>query len=276
MKLAHLLRPLVAALVVLVPTLVTGASSTASAKELETLQKTLQERFPTMKIVDIKPSPVDGIYEVFMGTSVAYADKTGEYLLSGSLIQTSTKTNLTSERVNERNAIKFDTLPFDQAIKMVKGDGSRKLAIFTDPDCPFCKKLEEELKSVNNVTVYVFLFPLKIHPQAERRSKAIWCSADRAQAWTQWVLEQKEPEGSCADDPISSTLALGQKLNVSGTPTLYFEDGKRAVGAIPAATLETTMTAAKASASTGCSDPATQSAGSSERFAFGSTTCRAN
>lgn len=247
MKPAYLFRSFVAAFIVLVPALVTGAQSKASAKEIEALQKTLQERYPTMKIVDIQPAPVEGLYEVFTGTSIAYADKSGEYLLSGSLVQTSTKANLSRDRLNERNAIKFDTLPFDQAIKVVKGDGSRKLAIFTDPDCPYCKRLEEELKSVDNVTMYLFMFPLKIHPQAERRAKAIWCSADRAQAWEQWVLEKKEPEGTCTNDPVADTLTLAQKLNVNSTPTLYFENGSRESGALPAATLETRLAAAKKS-----------------------------
>ncbi len=162
-------------------------------------------------------------------------------------IDARTKQNLTENRVNERNMIRFDSLPFERAIKVVEGDGSRKLAVFTDPDCPYCKRLEEELKSVSNVTMYLFMYPLKnLHPDAERHAKAIWCSENNAQVWTAWVLDRKEPENkTCKDDPVNANLELGKKLNLSGTPTLYFEDGSREGGALPAAELEARMNAVK-------------------------------
>jgi thiol:disulfide interchange protein DsbC len=218
----------------------------AESPDLAQLQKTLSERLPKSKIVDIRPAPLPGLYEVFTGGSLFYSNATGDYILDGSLIDTRTKTDLTEARVNERNAIRFDSLPFDKAIKVVKGDGSRKLAVFTDPDCPYCKRLEEEMKSVSNVTMYLFMFPLKIHPNAERHAKAIWCSDDRANTWTAWVLDKKEPaDKTCKDDPVEANLQLGDKLNVSGTPTIYFENGSRQVGAMKAADLETKMNEAK-------------------------------
>jgi len=219
----------------------------AKSPDLAQLQKTLSERLPKSKIVDIRPSPIPGLYEVFAGSSMFYSDSTGDYVFSGSLIDTRAQKDLTEARVNERNAIRFDSLPFDKAIKVVKGDGSRKLAVFTDPDCPYCKRLEEELKSVNNVTMYLFMFPLKqIHPNAERHAKAIWCAENRATAWTAWVLDKKEPEDkTCQNDPVAATLQLGEKLNVNGTPTLYFEDGSRQAGMMEAADLEKKMNDAR-------------------------------
>lgn len=214
--------------------------------DLAQLQKTLVERIPKVKVVDIQPASVPGWYEAFTGRSLFYTDATGDYILDGSLIDTRTKKNLTELRINERNVIRFDSLPFERAIKFVKGDGSRRLAVFTDPDCPYCKRLEQEMKLVDNVTMYVFMFPLKIHPNAERHAKSIWCSDDRANGWTAWLLDEREPQDkTCADDPVEANLELGGKLNVSGTPTIYFEDGSRQGGAMKAADLETRMNEAK-------------------------------
>ena len=241
----HLFRAIVSAALLLALPPVFAAQG--KAPDLTQLQKTLAERLPKSKIVDVRPAPVPGLYEVFTGSALFYSDATGDYVFQGSLIDTRTKKDLTDDRVNERNAIRFDTLPFDKAIKVVKGDGSRKLAVFTDPDCPYCKRLEEELKSVDNVTMYLFMFPLKqIHPNAERHAKAIWCSEDSATAWTAWVLDKKEPaDKTCQNYPVDATLQLGEKLNVNGTPTLYFEDGSRQAGAMKAADLEAKMNAAR-------------------------------
>jgi thiol:disulfide interchange protein DsbC len=210
------------------------------------LQTLLAERLPKSKIVDVRPAPIPGLYEVFTGDSIFYSDPTGNYIVSGTLLDTRTKKNLTDFRVNERNAINFETLPFDKAIKVVKGDGSRKLAVFTDPDCPYCKRLEEEMKSINNVTMYLFMFPLKqLHPNAERHAESIWCADDSATAWSEWVLDRKEPADKTCQNPIQATLHLGEKLNVSGTPTIYFEDGSREAGAMKAADLEVRMNEGK-------------------------------
>lgn len=222
---------------------------TVSAEEpdLAQLKRTLAERIPDQSIVDIRPAAISGLYEVFTGPSMYYSDSTGSYVVYGSLMDTRTKTDLTDATINKRNAIRFETLPFDKAIRVVKGDGSRKLAVFTDPDCPYCKRLEEEMKSVSNVTMYLFMFPLKqIHPNAEKHAKAIWCSADPAHTWGAWMLEHKEPATKvCDNDPIESNLQLGEKLNISGTPTIYFEDGGRQVGAPKSSDLETRMNKAK-------------------------------
>lgn len=245
MDATRLFRATVGALILLMPGLL--AAEQKEPKEIASIRQTLESRYPKMKIVDVKPGPIPSLYEVFTGGSILYTDKTGDHLISGSLVDTRTKKDLTEDRVNERNAIHFDSLPFDQAIKIVKGTGARKLAVFTDPDCPYCRRLEEEMKTVTDTTMYVFLFPLKqIHPNAEKHAKAIWCSSDPAQAWNQWMLEKKEPEAAtCAADPVDELLQLGVKLNVNGTPMLYFENGSRSAGAMSAKDLEARLVEAK-------------------------------
>jgi len=215
--------------------------------EIESIRKTLQERFPKMTIVDVQRSRFLPLYEVFTGRQIYYTDGSADFLFRGVVVDTRDQRNVTEERVDERNAIDFGSLPFDRAVKIVRGDGTRKLAVFSDPDCPFCRKLEGELKSVSDVTLYIFLLPLpQIHPKAEVRAKAIWCARDRASAWTQYMLEKKEPQAApCAEDPVASTRALAEKLNISGTPTLYFENGSRVGGAPNASEIEGRMMAAR-------------------------------
>lgn len=234
--------------------------------------RTLESRYPKLKVLDVRPAPLPGLYEVFTGSDLFYTDKTGDYLLP-QLIDTRTKKELSAEQLDVRNAIDFNTLPFDKAIKVVRGTGARKLAIFTDPDCPYCQALEKEMKDIPDVTLYTFLFPLtRIHPNAERHARAIWCSADRAQAWTVWMHDKKEPkEKTCDDVPIEAVSALAEKLHISGTPTLYFETGSRISHGLSAADLEQSLkdnskvalnqTAAAPPA--GCQAPAPDSSGSS-------------
>jgi thiol:disulfide interchange protein DsbC len=216
------------------------------------IRETLQSRFKDIEIVDVKPSPLPGIYEVFTGDSIAYSDATGNYVFVGSLMDTRTRTNLTADRVNERNAVAFETLPLAQAIKVVKGNGQRRVAVFSDPDCPYCKQLERTLAGMNDTTVYVLLYPItSLHPDAANKAHAIWCSKDRADTWLGWMREQKPPKSvsaPCKDDPVQSLQALGKKLYISSTPTLMFPSGKRVSGAMPAEELEPLLNAPAAPA----------------------------
>lgn len=223
----------------LLPLLLCLASTSALSGEAE-IRKTLNERYPAVKIASVQPSPIAGLYEVFAGGKLIYVDSTGEHLLPGSIIETRTKTNLTQKRMEELRAIKFDSLPFDKAIPMVKGNGSRKMAVFSDPDCPVCKNLEKELALLDNLTVYVFLNPLtSIHPEAMQRSSEIWCSADRARSYREYMLQDKRPDAPAkCDTPINDILALSEKLGVDGTPALVFPNGKRIDGGISAAQIE--------------------------------------
>ena len=205
------------------------------------LTKTLQERYPEIQIVDVRPSPLPGLYEIFTGAGIVYADGTGDHLLAGPLIDTRTRRNLTSDRVDERNTINFSALPLDLAIKSVKGDGRRRMAVFADPDCPFCKKLEKALISVDNVTVYVFLYPIpELHPGAVAKARKIWCSADRATTWTTWMREGTlaGTNEDCKPIPLDELQALAGKLHVAGTPTIFFPSGRRVGVALTAPEIE--------------------------------------
>ena len=213
------------------------------------LRKTLESRYPEVKVLDVQPSPLAGLYEVFLGDSIVYSDATGDYLLLGSLMDTKNQRDLTLERVDALNAIDFESLPLDRAIKVVKGNGKRRLAVFSDPDCPYCRQLEKEMTELTDITVYTFLFPIaEIHPDATPKSRAIWCSPDRSQAWSAWMTEGKPPApgSTCKDDPVDELQELGRKLRVGSTPTLYLADGKRVMGTRPAKELDSLLDAASA------------------------------
>ncbi len=212
--------------------------------KLAVLKATLQSRFLDVEILDVAPAQIPGLYEVFTGDAIAYSDGTGDHLLVGSLVDTRTRQNMTSERLDARNSIDYRTLPFDKAIKVVKGKGTRQMAVFSDPDCPYCQKLEHELASVDDVTVNIFLFPLtSLHPDARNKAHALWCAQDRSTAWTHWMIDKKLPEDSgCKVDPLDELQALGEKLRISSTPTIFLSNGRRIGGSVPTARLEKLLT----------------------------------
>lgn len=194
------------------------------------LSKTLHERYPEVPIVDVRPGPMAGLYEVFTGTAIVYSDASGDHLFAGEMIDTKTRRSLTAERLEERNTIDFSTLPLDLAIKEVRGDGKRVMAVFADPDCPFCQRLEKALATVDNVTVYTFLYPLpQLHPGAPKKARQIWCAEDRTTTWTAWMrtgsLDAKAED--CNLDKLDEMRGLGDKLKVSATPTVFFPSGRR-------------------------------------------------
>lgn len=213
------------------------AGEPAAAADIRT---TLSQRFPGVQVDAVRPAPLPGLYEVYIRSEIVYVDAKAEYLLSGKLLTTADKRNLTAERWNEFNRIDFGKLPLDAAIKTVRGKGTRRLVVFSDPLCPFCRKLEHELANMDDVTLYTFLFPLEdLHKGATARARSIWCSSDRAEAWRAWMMESKEPAAAeCALDPVAGNQSLGEKLNVTSTPTLFFSDGSRATGAIAAAEID--------------------------------------
>lgn len=188
----------------------------------------------------MQPSQFPGLYEVFTGDTVSYADATGDRVFVGSLIDTLDKRNLTTERVDQLNSIDFESLPLDRAIKIVKGNGSRKVALFSDPECPYCQQLEKELVSVTDVTIYTFLFPIaSLHPDAPARARALWCSADPRTAWKEWMVDRKPPEWkTCAGDPVEELKTLGEKLRINSTPTIFAASGRRFAGSMEAAAFE--------------------------------------
>jgi len=216
------------------------AKSADDPTSFAAVQKTLQTRFPKIHIDKIQASQWPYLYEVVTDSELFYVDKTGDYLFYGKVMDTKTREDLTEKRWNALNQVDFNTLPFDLALKEVKGDGSRKLAVFADPHCPFCTRFLKTLGDVDNITVYTFLFPLEgLHPGSTDRAKKIWCAQDRNTAWHDWMLSQKETMSlACNTDQMNTLKVLGDKLKITGTPTLIFLDGSRIPGAIAKDDLE--------------------------------------
>ncbi len=209
------------------------------------VKKQFERRFPGAAVTSVAPAPMPGLYEVFVEGQLVYTDAEVNYLLRGELIDAADRRNLTEERLGKLKGIPWEQLPLDQAVKIVKGDGKRRVAIFEDPDCPFCKRVEQELVRVENVTMYVLLYPLEsIHPGATDKSIRIWCSADRGKAWSDAVLRGVSPSvtTSCKH-PIDSLKKFAEARGIFATPTLVFEDGTRVAGAIPAAEIEKRLAA---------------------------------
>ncbi len=204
------------------------------------IQANLEARFPGAKVKTITASPIAGVFEVVMDDNqIVYSDAKADYIMVGEILDTKTRKSLTREKQDELNKIAFSDLPLENAIKTVKGDGSRKIAVFSDVDCPYCKKLEQELVKLDNLTIYTFLYPLPMHTDAPRKSKLVWCSADRPKAWSDLMTKGKLPEGKgdCAN-PIDANLKLGESLGIQGTPAIILADGKRLPGYMPAAQLD--------------------------------------
>ena len=177
------------------------------------------------------------MFEIRIGTDLLYSDAEVEYVLQGALIDAKTRSDLTAQRIAKLSQIDFSMLPLDDAIKQVKGDGSRVMAVFEDPNCGFCKLLHQTLEDIDDVTVYTFLFPI-LSPDSHERSRNIWCAEDRAAVWKAWMLSAKEPAEAQCDTPIETNLELGRSLMVTGTPAIFFADGSRINGAMPAEVLE--------------------------------------
>lgn len=240
--------PLAAAATVAAPAAATPVASTpaaapSAATPEENIRAEFAKSFPTVKIRSVGPTPWPGVYEAVTPEGIFYADATGRYAINGKLVDVRTQANLTKERETELGRIDFKTLPLSSAIKRVKGDGSRVIAVFADPDCPYCKRLENDLKDMDNITVYTFLFPIdSLHPAASEHAQRIWCAKDRAGTWSAWLLDQVEPpEATCEGAPMKSLAALADKLEIQGTPTIFLADGRRIPGYVPRADLEHTL-----------------------------------
>ncbi|SOY89490.1 DsbC family protein [Cupriavidus taiwanensis] len=208
----------------------------------ESLQKMLGGR---AEVKSVGKTPVPGLFEANIGGQVVYTDATGRYILNGEMIDTRTGTNLTEERLAEINRIKWSDLPLARAIKWSKGDGSRQIAVFSDPNCGYCKRIEQTFQQMDNITVYTFLYPV-LSPDSETKSRQVWCAADRTKAWRDWMLKQVAltGNGSCKT-PLEENLALGHSMNVTGTPAVFFTDGTRIPGAADVATLERKLASIK-------------------------------
>ncbi|MFI4953280.1 MAG: DsbC family protein [Burkholderiales bacterium] len=218
--------------------------------ELAAVRQLIEAKFPGAAVSNVARSPYFGLYEAQFEDRMIYTDAKVTYVMVGSIFDAESKQNLTDARLRQLNRVAWDQLPLDLAIKKVKGNGARRLAIFSDADCPFCKRLESEMKTLDNVTIYTFLFPIdQLHPDSARKSALIWCAPDRVKAWDEWFASGKLPanKGDCTT-PIAQTALLGQKYHVNATPTLVFADGTVVPGALPLDRLEAELKQAEAAA----------------------------
>ncbi len=214
------------------------------------IRKNLAERIPQMqKIDEVSKSAMPGLYEIRVnGTDIFYTDAEGNYLIQGNLIDTRARRNLTEERVEKLSAMNFDALPVKDAFTIVRGNGKRKLAVFEDPNCGYCKRFERDLQAVDNITVHMFLYPI-LGADSVEKSKKIWCAKDPAKAWLDLMVRDQSLGGgvtpACDVGAIARNVELGRKHKISGTPTLVFADGTRVPGAISAAQVEKFLNDAK-------------------------------
>ncbi len=214
----------------------------------KSLRKAIEPHFPDTKIDSLKKTPYLGLYEVVVGGELFYTDEKASYFFFGHVVDSKTRTSLTNDRLQEIKAarrVPLDMLPLEFAIKTVKGNGKRQLAVFTDPNCPYCKQLEKELVNVTDITIYTLLYPV-LRGSAEL-SKTIWCSENRNKAWDDFMLRGVAPTGKDCETPLTALLKSGQENKVTGTPTLIFADGSVVGGMIPMATIEEKLKDASAS-----------------------------
>jgi thiol:disulfide interchange protein DsbC len=221
-----------------------SASSSGAARPIEDLVRERVSRKIPGKVSSVRKMPF-GMYEVVIDSEIVYVDETADYLITGHLYNTRTQEDLTAKRSEEVLRVDFASLPLQLAFKVVRGDGSRPVAIFEDPNCPYCKRLETELRTLNNTTIYVFLYPI-LSDDSVSKSTQVWCSKDPASAWAKLMLDGQAPDKAAASckTPIDDVLALGHRLSVTGTPTLVFADGRRAPGMIPLDRVEQMMNSA--------------------------------
>ena len=211
----------------------TGAPTTT------TMAERLQALYPATRFGAVNSTQWPGVFEVVMGANLAYVDETGQYFLFGHLYDMKAQRDLTAERKDSLARIEFSSLPLADAVKEVRGTGARTLAIFSDPDCPYCRRLEAEMKSLTALTIYTFLMPIaSLHPDARSKAISVWCSKDRVAAWHALMWRDEKISAKECPHPVDRNVALGDRLGISGTPTLVAADGRVLAGAAGLAQIE--------------------------------------
>ncbi len=227
------------------PTAANAAAQVPPAVEAA-LRRNLPERLRSFPQIDqVSRTPMPGVYEVRIGNDLFYTDAEGNYIINGEMMDTRARRNLTEERLEKLLAIDFGQLPVKDAFVMVRGNGKRKLAVFEDPNCGYCKRFERDLQKIDNVTVYLFLYPI-LGPDSTEKSRSVWCAKDKAGAWLGWMVRNEplaKADASCDASALARNIEFGRKHKITGTPTLVFADGSRVPGAIGPADIEKLLAA---------------------------------
>jgi thiol:disulfide interchange protein DsbC len=215
-------------------------AASAQVPQEAAIRKALAQRMPNVKIDEVRAAPITGLFEIRVGNDIRYTDADGKYLIEGEIYDLAAKRNLTEERVSKLSAIDFATLPLKDAVVWKTGTGARRIAVFADPNCGYCKRFEKELGNVKDLTVYTFLIPI-LGGDSPEKANAIWCAKDPSVAWRNWMVDGVAPPrllGACASSPVERNVELSRKHRVNGTPAIIFEDGTRVPGMMNAAQLE--------------------------------------
>ena len=223
-----------------------GAASAHADSGTEQVRRALSRLLPDFPAsATIVKTPYAGLYEVDLGDHVFYTDSKGSFLFAGNILDTRTGVNVTKQRIEQLQKVDWNKLPLKDSFKVVYGNGARQVAVFEDPYCPYCRAFDQTLSRIGDMTVHVFLFPV-IRPDSPARARDIWCSADRGRAWTDWMDHQKAPTPAAADckaEALQANLALGQRLGIESTPTMFLQNGTRISGAVDAAAITRAMAA---------------------------------
>ncbi|MCH8623037.1 DsbC family protein [Undibacterium sp. TS12] len=241
-----IIKQALAAMLLGMMTLSAMAETPQEAQVRKLIQPTFREG---VKIDSVTKTSYSGLYEVRIGSDILYTDEKAQYLFTGEIIDAKNGTNYTKARTDDLSKVKFSDLPLDSALKMVRGDGKRVIAVFEDPNCGYCKQFRKTLATMDNITVYTFMYNI-LAEDSKTKSKNIWCSPDRNKAWDDWMINGKvapEAAANCTT-PNDKIFALGQKLRVTGTPSVFFTDGSRAPGMVDIKTLESRIAAASSNA----------------------------
>ena len=225
-----------------------SANGKTDASVEQTIRGKLEKAYAEqqIKVLSVHPTPLDSLYEVVLsGKTVIYTDAKGDYMIVGDFIDIKNRKSLTDERTAQLNAVEYDSLPFDMAIKEVRGNGKLQVAVFSDPDCPYCKRLEHEFAKMTDITIYNFMMPIpSLHPSAEAKAVRIWCSPNRTAAWTEWMRKGTvPPESAGCENPVKETMALGNRYGFNGTPTVVLPNGKVMAGYMPKEELQKVLEA---------------------------------
>jgi thiol:disulfide interchange protein DsbC len=226
--------------------LILGMASSVFALNEKQIRTEIQKRLGTSANVrNVTPSPIPGLFEVQVNNEIFYTDSNAKYLIQGEMVELASGNNLTTKRQEDINRIKWSELPQAQAFKVVRGNGSRQIAVFSDPNCGYCKRLEKTLQQLDNVTIYNYLIPI-LSADSALKSKQIWCAADQQKVWNDWMLNNLGPSGkSDCPNPIDKNLTLAKNYGINGTPTIFFTDGSRFPGAVQLADIEKKLASLK-------------------------------